>query len=127
GLVGAEIAMAATIDPVRPAFPGDILPRRFSRLRGALRAGRTLRWRPPARAGQRPGNPHYVGSGVGDLVVQALCRQGSVQGESRRRQCRHGGRERMRPLFGAALGLTLLGGIAGSGPLWPPQWLTCEG
>ena len=61
------------------------------------------------------GNPHHVGRGVGDFVVQALCRQGSVQGEVHRRQCRHGGRERMRPRFAAVLGLTLVAGLAAAG------------
>ena len=43
GLAGAEIALAAATDPVRPAFAGDILPRRVPGLRRPLRAGR--RWR----------------------------------------------------------------------------------
>src|SRR5207342_1128907 len=90
----------------------------------ALRAGRSLRRCPHAHAGQRLRNPHHVGNGVADLVVQALCRQRCVENESHRRQCRHGGRERMRPRFGAVL--TLLTALTVAGFARAEDAQTCE-
>ncbi|MGY4282736.1 hypothetical protein ACVWXO_001956 [Bradyrhizobium sp. LM2.7] len=43
GLAGPEIALAAAADPVRPAFPGDLLPRRLPGLRRPFRPGRGIR------------------------------------------------------------------------------------
>ena len=71
-------------------------------------------------------NPHHVGDGVADLVVQAFCRQRCVQNEKHRRQCRHGGREHMRPRFGAVLGLTLAAGLAVAGFARAEDAQTCE-
>src|SRR6266568_1829968 len=39
GLAGPEIALAAAADPVRPAFPRDLLPRRILGLRRSFHPG----------------------------------------------------------------------------------------
>ena len=65
--------------------------------------------------GQPFRNPHHVGRGVGDFVVQAFGRQRCVQDQAHGRQCRYGWRQRMRPGSGAVLALSLLAGLAAAG------------
>ena len=52
--------------------------------------------------------------------------KGASRTKTHRRQCRHGGREHMRPRFGAVLGLTLAAGLAVAGLARAEEAQTCE-
>ena len=69
GLAGIEIAVAAALDPVRPALAGDFLPRRVPGLRRAFRAGRGVGRRGHALRYQYFRNRHHVRRGMGVFVV----------------------------------------------------------
>ena len=68
-LAGIEIAVAAALDPVRPALAGDILPRRVPGLCRAFRAGRGVGRRGHALRYQYFRNRHHVRRGMGVFVV----------------------------------------------------------
>src|SRR6185437_9778970 len=118
GLAAAEIAMAAAADPVRPAFAGDLLPRRVPGLCRPLHPGRGRRRCGTACACQPLRNPDHVGRGLVDFVVQARRRQERFEKE-RRRQRRSGGRRLMRSGFilGLVSGGALLAAVAAGLPV----------
>ena len=68
-LAGIEIALAAALDPVRPALAGDLLPRRVPGLCRAFRAGRGVGRRGHALRYQYFRNRHHVRRGMGVFVV----------------------------------------------------------
>ena len=88
-----EVALAVAGDPVRPAFAGDLLPRRVPGLCRAFRDGRDLRRRADAGAAERGRHPHHDWHGGADLVVQAgrKPRVGIAQAAAGCRPCRRRG------------------------------------
>src|SRR6201999_2126265 len=117
GLAGPEIAVAQAGNPLRPAFPGDLLPRRVPGFCRPFPARRILGRSRVAFCYQYFGNPDHVGRGMAFFMVQALCRQEWVQSEDHRWQRRFGGRGRMRFVSGAILSVSVLAGFLAAVPL----------
>src|SRR5262249_48242327 len=91
------------------AVAGDLLPGRVSGLCWPLHPGRGWRRCGTACACQRLRNPHHVGRGLVDFMVQARRRQERFAKE-RRRQRRSGGRGLMRSA--CILGLAFWAAVA---------------
>src|SRR6202008_2789257 len=126
GLAISEIALAPALDPVRAAFPGNLLPRRFPGLCRAFHPGRS-RWRcRAARVNQPFRYCYYDGDGVADFMVQA-CRRQERLPQGRRRQRRSGGRRLMRSRSGIILCLAMLVAVSAAGSLRAEEApVTCD-